>query len=82
MIPSAPVLDEHLKATARVFAKDTDAVGELVAALLMHITSLEVHTKTLASDLNRAEAQALELHRLASLPAPEPQWPSYGRGAA
>jgi hypothetical protein len=82
VIPPPPVLDEHLKATARVFAKDTDAAGELVAALLMHITAVELHAKVLTADLNRAESQALEMLRVASMPTPAPQWPSYGRGAA
>ena len=82
MIPPPPVLDEHLKQTARVFARDTDAAGELVAALLMHITAVELHAKALTADLNRAESVALETLRVASLPAPAPQWPRFDRGAA
>lgn len=47
----------------------------VIAALLAHIGAQDRY-------IDAAEAAALDVLRLASMPTPAPEWPRYGRGAA
>lgn len=67
MNPPPPELDEDIKRLARVYARDTDPAGEVIAALLVHITAQEVHAKTLQALASRPESHALEAVRQASV---------------
>lgn len=67
MNPPPPDLDEDIKRLARVYARDTDPAGEVIAALLVHITAQEVHAKTLGALVSRSESHVLEQARHASV---------------
>ena len=56
-----PVLDERTVDLAGVYARDTDPVGSLVAALVRHIAALDRH-------IDAAESAGLELARVAEEP--------------
>jgi hypothetical protein len=68
---TAPNLDLRTRQVAALAAID----DPVMAAVLVYVRGLERY-------IDAAESQALEVLRVASLPAPAPQWPRYGRSAA
>jgi hypothetical protein len=65
--PPLPVLDTDTAHLARVYARDTDPAGLVIAALMAHTMALETVAKALSARVDRDESHALEQARNTSV---------------